>query len=456
MQQLWEERSRGFGLSLKKLVRDTPLTEWVPRLSGPPVPPRWRPLSPTERGHLRKAAADWLSAGVVEKTRALPWVNNPVFVEKKNGTIRTCIDCRPVNAVTNDYDWPLPRLQDLRHHTRGALWFSRMDLKNAFFRIRVPAQWRPYTAFVSDEVTYQFRRMPFGLKTAPATFQRFMDHGLKAYRSFCFWYIDDVLIQADTLEELRRRVALVKRRLATMGCEVNEEKSEYDVQGLLFAGLWIYAGGQGPNHSKVEEVMRLPAPRTKKDRQSALGLVQYLRDFVPLCAMLTASLSTAANQDFVEEDFQQEWSKLTRHLAARITTLGHWAPEQPASVYTDASGTGAAAILIQDGRIIALASRKLSPAETRYSATDREHLSLLLAAKKFRVFLQRPEGVTNVFNDHAAHVTRKDTDMTPRQARWTHIIRQWIPTIKHVKGVNNPADYVSRWSVGTVGGQIRV
>lgn len=100
MLTVWEARSCGVGLPLKKLVRDTSLTEWVPVLQGDPTPPRWRPLSPLEEGHLRRQAADWLAKGVVEKTRPLPWVNNPVFVEKKNGNIRTCIDCRPVNAVT--------------------------------------------------------------------------------------------------------------------------------------------------------------------------------------------------------------------------------------------------------------------------------------------------------------------------------------------------------------------
>ena len=455
MLTVWEARSCGVGLPLKKLVRDTSLTEWVPVLQGDPTPPRWRPLSPLEEGHLRRQAADWLAKGVVEKTRPLPWVNNPVFVEKKNGNIRTCIDCRPVNAVTQDYDWPLPRLQDLRHRLRGARWFARMDLSDAFFRIRVPAQWRPYTAFRSDGVTYQFTRMPFGLKTAPAVFQRYMDHSLKAYISFSFWYIDDVLVFADTLEELKRRVTLVKRRLQQVGSTINEDKSEYDTQGLLFAGMWIYYGGQGPNFAKVRELAALPVPRTKKDRQSALGLVSYLRDHVPLASMLTASLTSEMTKD-QEEHLEKEWRRLVRHIGTRSCTLGHWAEDRPATVYTDASGVAAAAILIQDGRVIALASRKLTPAETRYSATDREHLSLLLAAKRFRIFLHRRGAVTDVYNDHAAHVTRRTADMTPRQTRWHHIIGLWIPTIRHVKGVNNPADYLSRMSVEVLGGQIAV
>ena len=432
------------------------MVEWIPVLSGSPTPPRPRPLSPIEQGHLRQATADWLAKGVVENTRQQPWVNNPVFVEKKNGTIRTCVDCRPANAVTEDFDWPLPRLQDLRFRLGGARWFSRMDLRDAFFRIRVPAEWRPLTAFRCDGKTYQFTRMPFGLKTAPAVFQRFMDHGLKACWNFSFWYIDDVLVFADSLAELRRRVTIVRARLRSMGCEVNEEKSEYDKQGLLFAGLWIYSKGQGPNHLKVKEVLSIPTPRTKKDRQSALGLVSYLRDHIPLASLLTAALSPREGEITSEEELGHAWVKLTNHIARTITTLAHWDDKRPAELFTDASGTGAAAVLMQDGRIVALASRKLTPAETRYSATDREHLSLLLAAQKFKFFLHRRGANTRVANDHAAHVFRKTAEMTPRQTRWHTIIGQWIPTITHVSGIKNPADFFSRWGVEISGGQILV
>jgi len=453
---MWETRSHGTGLPFKKLVRDMQVGVWIPVLTGVPTPPRRRPLSPLERGHLRLQTADWVAKKVVELARPLPWVNNPVFVEKKNGKIRVCIDCRPINAVTMDYDWPLPRLQDLRSHLGGARWFSRMDLTDAFFRIRVPTEWRRYLAFTCDGKDYQFLRMPFGLKTAPAVFQRFMEHGLRECKEISFCYMDDILVFADSLSELQRRTSIVRAKLRNMGCSINEEKSEYDKQGLLFAGMWIYHSGQGPNHTKVQEVLALPCPKTKKERQSALGLVSYLRDHIPLASLLTAALTPREGETLNEEELGNAWAKLTKHIARTISTLANWDESKEATIYTDASGTGAAAVLMQGGRIVALASRKLSPAETRYSATDREHLSLLLAAQRFRPFLHRKGAQTAVYNDHAAHVFRKTTDMTPRQTRWHTIIGQWIPTIKHVSGVVNPADYLSRMPVEIFGGQIRV
>lgn len=391
--------------------------------------------------------------GVVEEGRGIIWTNNVVFVAKTNGTTRVCIDCRPANAVTRKLEWPLLKLQELRHLLKGMRWFSRIDLKDAFFRIAIPLLWRHLTAYESGGRFYQFTKMPFGLKTAPAVFQRFMDHILKHLSRVALWYMDDILVFGETLSELRRRTRTVRAALAEAQCRINEDKSIYDQQSLLFGGLWIYGQGVGPNYAKVREALSLPPPTTKKGKESALGLVSYLRDFIPLLSLLTADLS---GKPIDPEQYQSQWRKLMRHVTDAVTTLKHWKDDEDADLYTDSSGTGTAAVLIQCGRIIAVASRKLTGTETRYSTTDREHLSLLLAAQKFRVFLHRGKGSTNVWNDHAALVTRRIEEMTPRQARWFTKINQWIPNIRHVQGTKNPADYFSRWGVETSGGQIRV
>lgn len=408
-----------------------------------------------EEAIVAQQTATWCADGIVEPTRHLVWVNNLVLVPKKNGQLRACLDCRPANAVTQDFDWPLPRLQDLRHRIKGATWFCRLDLRNAFFRISVPAKWRYLLGYETKGRCYWFKRMPFGAKTAPAVFQRFMDHGLSGCREISFWYIDDVLVYASSLQELRKRLGRVRKALREMKVEINEEKSEYEKRSLLFAGLWIYGGGVGPNLAKVREVLALPPPRTKKEKQSALGLVSYLRDHIPLVSSFTASLTPSEGDDMSSQEYEAQWGKLMRHISRALCTLAHWREEEPADLYTDASGGGVAAVLIQSGRIVAVASRKLKPAETRYSTTDREHLSILLAAQRMRLFLHRSGVVTRVHNDHAANISRKTDDMTPRQNRWFFQINQWIPHVQHVKGIDNPADFFSRWGLEIIGGQVK-
>lgn len=460
MWELWEEGPHRHKLPrcIKKLSSSRALDEWIPELTGTPIRPRQRPLSPTEQALLRTQVETWLGSGVIEPRPHQPLNNNLVFVAKSNGRIRVCDDCSPVNAVTRDYDWPLPRLQDIRMKVTGSRYFTRLDLTDAFFRIKIPAQFRYLTAFTSGTQQYQFRRMPFGLKTAPAVFQQFMDTTLAPHTNGSLWYIDDILIHAESLHELRTRTAGVKRTLRLAGCKINEDKSEYERTGLLFAGLYVHSVGVGPNLKKVREVLAIPPPTTKKDVQSALGLVSYLRDFIPLVSHFSAHLYPGKDDTTLlsPAQYEEEWTRLLRHVTSAASSMRHWDERSDASLFTDASGHSLGVVIIQHGKVVAVSSRKLTPAETRYSATDREHLGLVHAAKRFRVFLHRQEGETQVWSDHAALVTRKGGDMTPRQARWHELVTQWIPNAKHVKGLENPADIFSRWPVEIFGGVLKL
>jgi len=435
-------------------VNKVALETWVPVLKKEPTAPRFRHLAPLEKQQLRDQTQQWLAQGVVEKAPSdLPWVNNTVHVPKSNGATRVCIDATPANQVTEDFEWPLPRLQDLRHHLVGNKWFARIDLKDAFFRLGVPPPFRHLTAFVCDGVNYWFIRMPFGLKTAPAHFQRFMDHMLASHKGHAYWYMDDILVSAPTKRLLQDHVQRIARTLLLWKCEVNWTKSVLESQGLLFAGIWVYSGGQGPNHKKREEIHNLPVPVTKTDKQSALGLISWLRDFTPLASELTASLSVKKGEKTLPVD-PDKWREFTADVARRMTTIGDWDEEAEAQLYCDASLRACSAVLLQKGRIVALASRKFSPAETRYSTTDREHMALVLAATKFKLLLNRGRGSTRILSDHSALLNRRWRDLTPRQTRWKWVIETWIPRIEHVPGQNNPADYFSRWDVSVGGGQI--
>lgn len=438
----------------KKLAQHTYAT-WVPVLDGEPIAPRLRVLTPIQEAQAAAQAMQWLDKGVIEPIPNPPLVNNLVLVAKKDGRIRVCVDCTPANQVTKDFTWPLPRLQDIRARIRGNTWFSRLDLKDAFFRIGVPRSFRHLTAFRVGSQAYQFTRMPFGLKTAPSVFQRFMDWGLSQYVASAYWYIDDILVMAQTRSELVLRERAIRRRLHDMGCEINEDKSVSLRRELLFAGVWVCGEGVGPNKESAEKLLALPTPRTKAEAQSALGLVSYLRDFVPLVGHFTAMLYPDKDGLRLDKDeYERQWQALIRHLVSSITITRHWKNGVPADLYTDASQYALGAIVIQEGQVVALSSRKLNPAETRYSATDREHLGLVYAAESLRMILHQSDAPVRVWSDHSALITRRADRLTPRQARWKAVVDAWMPNVQHVKGKDNPADFVSRWKEITVGAQL--
>lgn len=412
-------------------------------------------LTPIQHAQASAQAEAWLDKQIIEKITTPPFVNNLVMVAKPDGSTRVCVDCTPANKVTEDFDWPLPRLQDIRYRTRGMSWFARLDLKDAFFRISVPTRYRSLTAFMVGNQAYRFKRMPFGLKTAPSTFQRFMDWGLAEFREIAEWYIDDVLIMGQTKSELALNEKKIRKRLSEMKCTINEGKSVTEQRSLLFAGLWVYGQGVGPNLKKLAELLELPIPTNKESAQSALGLVSYLRDFIPLTSHFTAELyPDKGGLKLPPHEFAEQWGRLTRHLRAAATTTRHWKDGVDCDLFTDASQYGLGVLILQEKRVVALASRKLTPAETRYSATDREHLGLVYAAQKFKLFLHQSNATTRVWSDHSALVTRRVEELTPRQARWHMLVQAWIPKIAHVRGKINPADFVSRWKADELGANL--
>lgn len=450
---LWQERTHCFRLQKQeKLAAHARIDVWEPTLEGDPLPPRRRVLSPIQKQQVIEQVNQWLDKDTIEPIPNPPLTNNLVLVAKKDGRVRVCIDCTPANRVTTGFDWPLPRLQDMRYRVAGATWFSRIDLQDAFFRIRIPIKHRHLTAFSTGEQTYQFKRMPFGLKTAPAVFQRFMDWGLSDYDQEAFWYMDDILIHANSRRELIAREKRIRERLRHMQCTVNEPKSLSLQQTILFAGLEVSGKGVGGNSQKLTELLAIPPPRNKAEAQSALGLVSYLRDFIPLVSHFTAMLYPDKNGlKLPEHEYEAQWELLRSHLASATTITHHWKEGVDADLYTDASQYAVGVVVIQQERITALASRKLSPAETRYSATDREHLGLVFAAEKLRMILHQSNATTRVYSDHAALLTRQPDKLTPRQARWNTLVNHWMPKIAHVRGKLNPADFVSRWRIEGVG-----
>lgn len=412
-------------------------------------------LTPIQENQATIQAEEWWRQGVTEKIPTQSWSNNLVLVAKKDGRIRVCIDCTPANDVTEELDWPLPQLQDLRHHIKGSQYFARIDLKDAFFRIHVPAKYRHLTTFRAGGQTYQFKRMPFGLKTAPATFQRFMDRGLARFGEWAYWFIDDILIEAQSAEQLRQRELLVRRKLAEMGSIVNEAKSITGRRSLLYAGLWVMGHGVGPNLEKTNQLLQIPPPRNKTEAQSALGLVSYLRDFIPLVGHFTAMLYPDKQGLRLDiETYAKQWGQLLSHLQHACTINHHFNHNVDSELFTDASQYALGAILVQKGKVVALASRKLSPAETRYSATDREHLGLVYAAERFKLITHQMTTKILVRTDHQALTSRKVERLTPRQARWATVVKTWMPAVTHVKGKDNPADFVSRLRINGLGAEI--
>ena len=297
--------------------------------------------------------------------------------------------------------------------------------------------------------------MPFGLRNAAQTFQRFMDQVLRGL-PFAYTYVDDVLIASATPDEHRRHLRIVFDGLAAHGIVINPSKCLFGVSELDFLGHHVAQRGILPLPDKVQAVRDFPQPDSPRQLRRFICLVNFYHRFLPHCAELLQSLhallpsSKPKSQTLTWNDTALAAFNNTKAALANASLLSYPTAEAPTCLMTDASGTAVGAVLHQHvngtWRPISFFSKKMTATEQRYSTFDRELLAVYLAIRHFRHFLEGRQ--FQVLTDHKpltyALNTRSDRH-SPRQARHLDYISQFTSTIRHVHGTDNVvADALSR------------
>ena len=418
-------------------------------------------LSATELAVLREYIDENLAKGFIRPSTS-PAGAPILFVKKKDGTLRLCVDYRALNRVTVKNRYPLPLISEALDRLGGAKIFTKLDIRSAYNLIRIKEGQEWLTAFRTRYGHFEYRVMPFGLANAPATFQSYINWVLRDYLDvFCLAYLDDILVYSEDPVAHTDHVRAVLQRLQTHKLYAKLEKCEFGVTTVGFLGFVISPSGVSMEEARVASVRDWPVPASHRDVQVFLGFANFYRRFIHRFSKIARGLSDllkGTKEGKAKGPFQltpQGRSSFERLKEAFTTApvLAHYDPNQPIQVETDASGFAIAGVLKQPGpnreqahwHPVAFWSRKMTPAERNYGVGDMEMLAIVMAFKQWRHYLEGVPHTVRVVTDHANLRSFMSTkDLSRRQARWWEIMSGYSFEITYRPGKANAADPPSR------------
>ncbi|KAL4011133.1 hypothetical protein IC575_028180 [Cucumis melo] len=274
-------------------------------------------MAPAELKELKVQLQDLLDKGFIRPSVS-PWGAPVLFVKKKDGSMRLCIDYRELNKVTVKNRYPLPRIEDLFDQLQGATVFSKIDLRSGYHQLRIRDGDIPKTAFRSRYGHYEFIVMSFGLTNAPAVFMDLMNRVFKDFLDqFVIVFIDDILIYSKTEAEHEEHLHQVLETLRAHKLYAKFSKCEFWLKKVTFLGHVVSSEGVSVDPAKVEAVTNWPRPSTVSEIRSFLGLAGYYRRFVGDFSRIASPLTqlTRKGTPFVwspacESSFQELKQKL--------------------------------------------------------------------------------------------------------------------------------------------------
>lgn len=392
---------------------------------------------------------------IIERVYSAPkWLSGLSAVPKGKGDFRLVINMRgPNRAIRRQYH-RMPRIEEMKSKMCGAKWFTKLDLSSAFHHLKLSERSRELTTFMAPDGMYRFTRLVFGVNCAPEIFQREMEKILGDIDGVIV-YIDDVLIFARDREKLKEITEVVLERLKRNNLSLNEGKCEYEKESLTFLGHKFSAAGMNIDEVKVADVQGFRCPRNSTELKSFLGLVNYVRDFIPDFASITAPLREIDGHGKFRwsEDQTVAFDKIKRLVADCTVTQGYFSVSDKTSLFTDASPVAIGAVLTQTSeegaqRIVSFASKSLTATEKKYPQTQREALAIVWAVEHFNYYLlgarfnikTDAEGMKWIFDKTSTKPKRH----MQRAERWAMRLEEYDYTIESIRGVDNIADSPSR------------
>ncbi len=408
-------------------------------------------LNPTKQKILRAEIADMLNSGVIEPSSS-SWSSPILLIPKPDGSYRPVIDYRKVNAVSQADGYPIPRIDDCIDRIGHSAFVSKIDLAKGYWQVPLTQRATEISAFSTPEGLFQCKVMPFGLKNAPATFQRLMNK-VTASVPGCVVYIDDLVLYSDRWDDHLQQLGLLFEALSSANLVVNLQKSEFGSSQIEYLGHVVGRGEVRPKAAKVEAILEFPLPQNKRELMRFLGMTGFFRKFCENYSAIAAPLTDLLKKDRPfrwTEDSQASFNKL-KALLSNSPVLRSPSFDHPFHLSVDACDQGIGAVLFQDyedgiRRPVGYFSKKLNRHQKRYSTIEKEALALVLAVHHFELYITNSAGEIRIYTDHNPLVyLAKMKSTSQRLHRWSLFLQPYPLRIIHVAGRDNVvADALSR------------
>jgi hypothetical protein len=398
---------------------------------------------------LKKEVQRLCDIGVLKRVNRSEWAAPCFIIPKKNGTVRFITDFRKLNERIVRKPYPIPKIQDLMLKLEGFRYATSLDLNMGYYHIELSPDSKKLCTIVLPFGKYEYQRLPMGLCNSPDIFQE------KMAELFHDWdyvraYLDDLLITTKgTFEDHMYKLDHVMTRLAAAGLSVNISKSFFAKGELEYLGYWITRQGIQPLPDKVKAMQNIATPKNKRELRGFIGLINYYRDMWIRRSHVLAPLASLCSKNAKWEwtDVHQRAFDDTKKIVSKEVLLAYPDFSKPFTIHTDASHTQLGAVISQDEKPIAFYSRKLNPAQTRYTTTERELLSIVETLKEFRNILLGHRIIVHTDHKNLTY----ETFNTERVMRWRLIIEEFGPELKYIKGERNiVADALSRLEINAL------
>ena len=408
-------------------------------------------VSPMKKELLDKEVQYMLENDIIEESQS-NWSSPCILVPKHDGGFRFCTDFRKVNDKTKSDSFPIPRIADCIDQIGNAKFVSTFDMLKGYWQVPLTQRAREISAFVTPSGLYQYKVMPFGMKNAPATFQRMVNKLVRDIDG-CEGYIDDVVIFSDNWSDHIRQIERFFQIMREAKLTINLMKSEFGKATVKYLGHIVGQGQVRPLDAKIQTIVKFPIPTSRKELARFLGMAGYYRNFClnfsDIAAPLTNLLSKKVK--FVwTDDCQMAFDKV-KLLLQKSPVLKSPDYEKPFKLIIDSSDVGTGSVLVQEAsdgldHPVSYFSKKFLKYQKNYSVVEKETLGLVLALEHFDVYLGSTPFKIKVYTDHNPLTFLKTMkNKNQRLVRWSLALQEYNLEIQHIPGSENVvADALSR------------